>query len=134
MGARAPGSGIALRLPFGAAVGVVANVFLLLGVDADHRLAGGQMRSRLGVDVAELAISVLGLGLGLGDLGVGLKAVADIAQQPVDEIGAGLMAQTLQLGGQSPGRLRTSSAAATSDHPASRAPPASPTPPTTRDQ
>lgn len=95
---------VALRLPFGAAVGVIADVLPLLVVNADDRLAGGQMLGGQRVDVAELAIAVGVLGA-LGDLGIGLQAVTHVAQQAVDKIGAGLMAQTLELASQDPGDL-----------------------------
>ena len=71
----------ALRPPLGAAVGEVADLLLLLGVDRDDRLAGVQELARLPRDVAELGVPVRVLPA-LGDLGVALQAVALGLQQP----------------------------------------------------
>jgi hypothetical protein len=73
--------GPALRVPFPAAVVVRADEFLLRGVHADHRVTGGQVRLGLIVEVAELGVAVVMLGAVAG-LGVGLQAVAQLAQQP----------------------------------------------------
>ena len=67
--------GVACRRPLGTAVGVVAQQFLFLGVDTDNRLAVVDEPIRLGVDVAELSVTV-GMLATLVDLGVGLQRVA----------------------------------------------------------
>jgi hypothetical protein len=54
------------RLPFTTFVGVLADQFLLLGVDADHRVASGQEPGGVRVDVPELGVTVRVLGAFLG--------------------------------------------------------------------
>ena len=62
-------------------LGVLADLLLLLGIHADHRLARGDMRLCLLADVAELSVAV-GVLAALDRLGVGLQAVAIRVQQP----------------------------------------------------
>ncbi len=71
---------LARRRPFGAAVGVVADQLLLLGVHRDDWLV--VIDEALGhvVEVPELAVSV-GVLTALGDLGVGLHRIAELMQQ-----------------------------------------------------
>jgi hypothetical protein len=57
------------------------ELFLLLGIDADHWLPSHLVRLDLLVDIAELGIPVRML-LALQRLGVGLQAEALLAQQP----------------------------------------------------
>ena len=94
-------SGSPGRLPLPAAVGEVADQLLLLGVHADHRLPGGQMRLGLLVEVAELGIAVGVLGA-LQGLERALQPVALLAQQPPH----GVVADRMALGGERLGQLR----------------------------
>src|SRR5205814_10214416 len=66
--------------PFTAAVVVVADQLLLLGVHADHRLPGTLMAFDLLIDVAELRVPVRDL-VPLDRLGVALQAEALLPQQ-----------------------------------------------------
>ena len=68
---------IALRTILAARVAEIADQFLFLGVDRDHRLLFSQRRSHLGVDVAKLRIPI-GVALALLGLAVALQAVARI--------------------------------------------------------
>ncbi len=74
---------IALRTILAARVAEIADQFLFLGVDRDHRLLFSQRRGHLGVDVAKLRIPV-GVALALLGLAVGLQAVARIVEQSSD--------------------------------------------------
>src|SRR5215212_3347448 len=67
--------------PLAPAVLKVAEQLLLLGVDRDHRLAVPERRRDRLVDVLELRVAV-GMLAALARLGVGLQAVAQLAQQP----------------------------------------------------
>jgi hypothetical protein len=49
-------------LPFGPAVGILADELLVLGVDADHGLPDGQVCLDLVVEVGELGVAVGMLG------------------------------------------------------------------------
>ena len=71
----------ALRLPFPPAVLEVPDQLLLLRVDRDHRLAGGQMLVRGLVDVLELRVAVRMRGAFL-PLARRLQPVAQAVQQP----------------------------------------------------
>jgi len=64
-----------------AGVLVLADEFLFLAVDADHRHPGGQGGGDGVVDVAELGIAIR-VAAALQGLGVGLQAVAGLVQQP----------------------------------------------------
>jgi hypothetical protein len=57
---------LADRLPLDPAVGIVADQLLLLGIDRDDRLPGGQMRLGLLVDIPKLGVPVRVLGALLG--------------------------------------------------------------------
>ena len=99
-------SGSPGRAPLAAAVLVLADQFLLLGVHADHRLPGGQVRADLLVEVAELGVAV-GVLAALDGLGVGLQAEALLVQQVGHRVGA----DPVPLRGSAPsascpGRLR----------------------------
>jgi len=97
--------GLALRRPFGAPVGVVADQFLLLGVHADHRLAVVGEGDGHVVQVAELGVTV-GVLAALGDLGIGLQRVAQLVQQPQHRARRHLEAFAQQFRGQLGGGLR----------------------------
>ena len=71
----------ALRLPFPPAVLEVPDQLLLLRVDRDHRLAGGQMLVRGLVDVLELRVTVRMRGAFL-PFARRLQPVAQAVQQP----------------------------------------------------
>ncbi len=81
-----------LGLPLGAqlapAVFEVANQFLLLGINRDHRLPGRLEGGHHGVDVLELGIAV-GMTAALAGFGVGLQAEAQPAQQATDQLLSG---------------------------------------------
>src|SRR6266511_2950478 len=85
----------AFGLPLTAPVAKVADHLFLLGVDADDRLAVGEMLAGLLVEVAELAVTVGVLGA-LDLLGGGLQRVVQLAKQP----GHGPCADPVALGGQ----------------------------------
>src|SRR5947207_10935211 len=118
---------IASGPPFTAAVVIIADQFLLLGVHADHRLAGIAVVPDLLVEVTELVVPVRDL-IALDGLGVALQAEAFLPQQVSHRIGAGPVALPGELGRQRPQRLWPSTATATSDHRAHQAPPAPVTP------
>ena len=91
-------------MPFGSAVGVLAHDLLLLGVDADHRLARLHEAAHLFVQVDELGVSV-GVGLSLLFLGRSLERVADGSEYPPDGVVGDLEPLAHQLGGQVARRL-----------------------------
>ena len=64
---------LAARKPFPPTVFELADQLLLLGVDADHRVAGGDVVAGLVVEIAELGVAIGMLGA-LDDRGVGLQA------------------------------------------------------------
>jgi len=70
----------ALRPVIAARVLEIADQFLLLGIDGDHRLIGGLEGHRLCVDVLELAVAVGMVAPFLG-LSIDLPAVLEFAQQ-----------------------------------------------------
>ena len=72
--------GGALGLPFGAALLERPDVFLLLGVHADHRVPGVDVVPGLGVNVTELGVAV-GVPGPLQRLDVALQAEALLLQQ-----------------------------------------------------
>ena len=74
-------------LPLAAAVGVLADQFLLLGVDADDRFPGSAVHAEPLVEVTELGIAVRVLSAFDG-LGVALQAEACLPQQVTHRIGA----------------------------------------------
>src|SRR5262249_58087977 len=74
--------------PFPAAVMVVADQLLLLGVHADHRLPGVAVLPDLLIEVAELRIPVRDLAA-LDGLGVALQAEALLPQQVRHRVRAG---------------------------------------------
>ncbi len=94
----------ALRLPLRPAVLVVADELLLLAVDGDHRLVRRQALRSAVVDVAELGVAVGMLGT-VGDLGVGLQAVAEVVEQLPDKVRPHLVAEAGQLRRQRARRL-----------------------------
>jgi hypothetical protein len=85
--------------PFPPGLGVLADLLLLLGVHADHRLGGGQVLPGLRGDVPELGIPVR-VPLPLGHLGVGLSGESLLAQQPPGGLRAARVPLPGQLGGQ----------------------------------
>src|SRR5512142_2134659 len=95
---------IALRLPFPAAVGVLPDQFLLLGVYRDDRLFLGEIPPADRVDVTELAIAV-GVLLALQGLGHRLEAVAQVVEQLTDDAMADGEALPVQGLGQLAGTL-----------------------------
>jgi hypothetical protein len=97
--------GLARGPPFTAAVVVVTDQFLLLGVHADHRLPGVAEFPDLLVEIAELRIPVRDL-VSLDGLGVALQAEALLPQQVSHRVSAGAVALPGELGRQRPQRLR----------------------------
>ena len=97
--------GVAGWTPLPATVLVGPHQLFLLGVDADHRIPGIQVVLRLVVEVAELGVAV-GVLIALDGLGVGLQAVAPLAQQPAGHEIADLMAFLAQSRGQDADRFR----------------------------
>src|SRR5690348_4916731 len=83
---------LALGTQFTAVVFEVADQFLLLRVDRDRRLAGGNRRFHRRIDVGELRIPVRVLTT-LSRLAVGLATVVQRAQQVGDDTLAGLEPQ-----------------------------------------
>ncbi len=71
---------VALRAILAAIVPEVADQFLLLGVDRDHRLLFGQSSGHLGVDMGELRVPV-GMAVALLGLAVALQAVTRRIEQ-----------------------------------------------------
>src|SRR5262249_41451959 len=65
----------------------IADQFLLLGVDRDHWLVGGQSSGHLGVDMGELRIPV-GMAVTLLGLAVSLQAVTRRIEQFTPECGS----------------------------------------------
>ena len=90
--------------PFAAGVLELPDQLLLLGVHADHRVAGVLVGPGLLVDVPELRVPVRVL-LALDGLGVALQAEPLLVQQVTDRVRADLVALAGQLGRQRPGRL-----------------------------
>src|SRR5260370_34804322 len=84
---RAGDRGLALGQPFPARVLELADQFLLLGVDADHRVGGVLMGLDLPADVAELRVPVR-VPLALDGLGVALQAEPLRPQQVTHAVGA----------------------------------------------
>src|SRR5208283_5536316 len=70
----------AVRLIIAAGVLVVADQFLLLGVDRNDRLAGGLMRFDLRVDVLELRVPI-GMASAFLALAIDLTAIAEAFEQ-----------------------------------------------------
>ena len=91
-------------MPLPAAVFVLADEFLFLGVHADHRAAGVLVGFDLLAEVAELGVPV-GMLAAFGGLGVGLQAVPEPLEQPAHHKLADLMPSLSQRRGQCPGRL-----------------------------
>jgi hypothetical protein len=71
------------------------NRIRLLGIDRDRRLAGGECRLHLGVDVLELPIAV-GMLRALAGLAVGLTAIVQLAPRHADQLLARLKALLAQ--------------------------------------
>ena len=69
-----------LLLIIAASVLVFADQFLLLGVDRDHRLAGGLMRFDLRVDVLELRVAI-GMASAFLALAIDLTPIAEAFEQ-----------------------------------------------------
>lgn len=78
---------VAFRPPLSSGVGQVAELFLLLRIDADHRLPGRLVCCDLLVDVAELGVPV-GVLSPLKGLGVGLEAEVSCSNSPVADTGS----------------------------------------------
>ncbi|MGY3204627.1 hypothetical protein ACVW19_005142 [Streptomyces sp. TE5632] len=93
----------ARRPPGRAGVFEVADQFLLLGVHADHRLAGIPVVACSLVEITELGIPVRML-TALERLGVGLQTETLIAQQTGDGVGTDPVPPAGQLGRQRAGR------------------------------
>src|SRR5205085_5876925 len=86
---------VALGAIFAPVVAEIADQFLFLGVDGDHRLLFGQRRGHLGVDVAELRIPV-GVAVALRGLAVALQTVTRLIEQVADQGAADLVTLRLQ--------------------------------------
>src|SRR6266436_1469658 len=114
---------VALGAIFASVVAEIADQFLFLGVDRDHRLPFGQRRGHLGVDVAELRIPV-GVAVALRGLAVALQTVTRLVEQVGDQGATDLV--TLRFAAPAPGGARScrSTATATRDHRVSSARPA----------
>ena len=69
---------------FAPVVAEIADQFLFLGIDGDHRLLFGQRRGHLGVDVAELRIPVE-VAVALRGLAVALQTVTRLIEQAGDQ-------------------------------------------------
>ena len=95
----------ALGLVLDAAVVEGADELFLLGVHADHRLAGGHESLRQLVQVAELAVTV-GMGRPFFDLGRRLQRVAETLEDPPDGVVGDRKALAHQVLGQVGGGLR----------------------------
>jgi hypothetical protein len=93
--------GLALGPPFAAGVLEVPDQLLLLGIDADHRLTGGQRRLGDRVDVLKLRVTV-GVPGALAGLDVGLQAVAQQPQQLGDRREMHAVALLAQRRGEMP--------------------------------
>src|SRR5208337_3551040 len=91
--------GRALRAPFAPIVLEVADELLLLGVDRDHRLVGGERGAHLFIEVRKLRVSILVI-RALARLAVGLQAVAQLLKDLPDHAMADLMPELPQLVGQ----------------------------------
>src|SRR3984885_11406642 len=91
--------GLSLGGQFATAILEVANGFLLLGVDRDHRLAGSLERLHLGIDVLELSVTV-GMAGAFARLRIGLQAEAQTLQQSTNQLLARAEAQVGQRRGQ----------------------------------
>ena len=89
--------------PGPARAGVLADLLLLLGIHADHRVPGCQVGAGLLVDVPELAVPVRVL-LPLDRLGVGLQAEPLRAEQLVHRVRA---TPGVPGGASSPASVRT---------------------------
>jgi hypothetical protein len=87
--------GLALAAQLSTAILEVAHQLLFLRVDRDRRLAGGERRLHLSVDVLELRIAV-GMLRALAGLAVGLTAIVQLAQQHADQLLAHLEALLAQ--------------------------------------
>jgi len=90
---------VTLGTIFAPVVAEIADQFLFLGVDGDHRLLFGQCRGHLGVDVAELRIPV-GMAVALRGLAVALQAVPRLIEQVADQGPAYLVTLRLERLGQ----------------------------------
>jgi len=91
--------GIALGPQLPARVLERADELLLLGVDADHGLAQGELQLDRGVEMGELGVAV-GVARALERLAVGLEAVAQLVEQLADQPVTDHVPTLLQLGGQ----------------------------------
>src|SRR5262249_56876408 len=79
-------------VPFLAGVLVIADQFLLLGIDRDDRLAAPLERPDLAVDVLELGVAV-GVILPLLRLAVGLQVITELRQEARHRLMADVMPQ-----------------------------------------
>src|ERR1700730_15645074 len=86
---------VALGAIFASVVAKIADQFLFLGVDGDHRLLFGQRRGHLGVDLAELRIPV-GVAVALRGLAVALQTVTRLVEQVGDQGATDLVTLRLQ--------------------------------------
>src|SRR5438552_16200794 len=87
--------GVALGAIFAPVVAEIADQFLFLGVDRDHRLLFGQRRGHLSVDVAELRIAVR-VAVALRGFAVGLQTVTRLTEQVGDQGAADRVTLRLQ--------------------------------------
>jgi hypothetical protein len=92
-------------LPLAAGLGEPPDQLLFLGIDADHRLAGGQEPRGGGVDVAELGVPV-GVLSAFEGLAGALQAEPGRAQDLRDHRVADVVSHRGELAGQVAGRLR----------------------------
>jgi hypothetical protein len=90
--------------PFTAAIVIMAGQLLLLGVHADHRLAGITVLLDPLVEVTELGVPVRDL-IALDGLGVALQAEAFLPQQVSHRVGARPVTLPGELARQCPQRL-----------------------------
>src|SRR3984893_10907531 len=86
---------VALGAIFASVVAKIADQFLFLGVDRDHRLLFGQRRGHLGVDLAELRIPA-GVAVALRGLAVALQTVTRLVEQVGDQGATDLVTLRLQ--------------------------------------
>src|SRR6516165_552342 len=86
---------VALGAVFAPVVAEIADQFLFLGVDGNHRLLFGQRRGHLGVDVAELRVPI-GVAVALGGLAVALQTVTRLIEQVGDQSATDLVTLRLQ--------------------------------------
>ena len=77
---------LAGRLPLDPTIGVVADQFLLLGIDRDDRLTGGQVLAGLLVEVPKLRVPIRVLGALEGLAGALQPIPLLLFEQPADGV------------------------------------------------